>query len=94
VEPLAVAVEEALCGGCGICVAACPFGAIRLGASRKALVEAVHCRGCGTCAAACPTGAASAGGFTRAQLSAEIRALLGADDPGVPALEGRRPGDV
>ncbi len=76
-EPLAAVVEEALCGGCGVCASACPFGAIvvRPGAG-KALVEAVHCRGCGTCAAGCPTGAASARHFTRAQIAAEISALL------------------
>ena len=42
----------------------------------QAGIEPVLCRGCGTCAAACPTGAASARHFTRAQLSAEISALL------------------
>jgi heterodisulfide reductase subunit A len=76
VEPLAAAVEDALCGGCAICVASCPFGAVRLGVSGKAIVEAVHCRGCGTCAAACPTGAMSARHFTRGQIEAEISGLL------------------
>jgi len=76
-EPLAAEVDPLLCGGCGICAAACPFGAVALSAERgKARVEAVHCRGCGTCAAACPTGAASARHFTRAQIAAEISALL------------------
>lgn len=90
VEPLAAVIAEARCGGCGVCVASCPFGAVSLGSSRKAVVEAVHCRGCGTCAAACPTGAASAGHFTSAQLSAEITALLDAADDGAaePSAEG------
>lgn len=79
VEPLAAEVDVATCGGCGICVAACAFGAVRLGEGRKAAVEAVHCRGCGTCAAGCPTGAMSAPHFTRGQLEAEIAALLGRD---------------
>ena len=83
VEPLASEVDLALCGGCGICVSACPFHAVRL-VEGKARVEAVHCRGCGTCAAACPTGAANAPHFTRAQLEAEISALLAA-----PALAAR-----
>ncbi len=79
-EPLAVEVEVALCGGCGACVAVCPFGAVaRDGASGKALVDPVHCRGCGTCAAACPTGAAGARHFTSAQISAEISGLLAGD---------------
>jgi heterodisulfide reductase subunit A len=76
-EPLAAEVDEALCGGCGVCATACPFGAVLLApGARKARVEAVLCRGCGTCAAACPTGAASARHFTRAQIAAEISALL------------------
>lgn len=82
IEPLAAFVEEALCGGCGVCASVCPFGSISLG-GRKAHVEAVHCRGCGTCAAACPTGAATAPHFTRPQLEAEISALLaGTPAPG------------
>jgi heterodisulfide reductase subunit A len=86
VEPLRAEVDDARCGGCAICAAVCPLGAIQLGpedgapsavsAARKARVDAVHCRGCGTCVAACPTGAASANHFTQAQLAAEISALL------------------
>jgi heterodisulfide reductase subunit A len=90
VEPLAAEVERSLCGGCGICVAACPFGAVTLGEGRKAVVEAVHCRGCGTCAAACPTGAAAARHFTRAQIEAEITALLGGGTVDPPDEEGPR----
>ncbi len=84
VEPLSAQVDEMLCGGCGICASACPFGAMRLD-PRKAQVDTVHCRGCGTCAAACPTGAASARHFTRAQIEAEISALL-LDGGAAPAL--------
>jgi heterodisulfide reductase subunit A2 len=85
-EPLAAEVDEALCGGCGICASACPFGAVVVeqGERRRARVEAVHCRGCGICAAACPTGAASARHFTRAQISAEISALLATPEAAVP----------
>jgi heterodisulfide reductase subunit A len=76
-EPLAAEVDQAICGGCGACASACPFGAVVIAPGlRKARVEAVLCRGCGTCAAACPTGAASARHFTRAQIAAEISALL------------------
>jgi heterodisulfide reductase subunit A len=74
-EPLASEIDLALCGGCGICVSACPYGAVVL-REGKARVEPVHCRGCGTCAAACPTGAANARHFTRAQIEAELEGLL------------------
>ncbi|HUL61000.1 MAG TPA: 4Fe-4S dicluster domain-containing protein [Anaeromyxobacteraceae bacterium] len=79
VEPLGAEVDLALCGGCGVCASVCPFGAVTVtieAGRRRARVEPVHCRGCGTCAAACPTGAAGARHFTRAQISAEISALL------------------
>ena len=79
-EPLAAEVDGARCGGCGVCVTACAFGAVTLergdDAARRAHVERVHCRGCGTCAAACPTGAVSAPHFTGEELAAEISALL------------------
>ena len=64
----AAAVEPSRCIGCGACVDACPYAAIRLverdpGAVRPegvrreapvALVTAGACRGCGICTAACP----------------------------------------
>lgn len=76
-EPLAVEVDAVRCGACGVCIAACPYGAVaRDPATGKARVEPVHCHGCGTCAAACPTGAAGARHFTREQIAAEISALL------------------
>lgn len=85
IEPLAVAVDPARCGACGACIAACPYGAVaRDPTTGKALVEPVHCHGCGTCAAACPTGAAAARAFTRAQIAAEISALLSGAPGGTP----------
>jgi heterodisulfide reductase subunit A len=30
-EPLAAEIDEVLCGGCGVCASACPFGAILAG---------------------------------------------------------------
>lgn len=76
-EPLAAEIDLGRCGGCGVCITACPFGAIALdGATGRAVVATVHCRGCGTCVAACPAGAATARHFTGAQIAAEITALL------------------
>jgi heterodisulfide reductase subunit A len=76
-EPLAAAVDQAICGGCGVCVASCPYGAIaRDPLVGKARVEPAHCHGCGTCAAACPTGAMVQPHYGRAEIAAEISALL------------------
>ena len=85
-EPLAAEIDLATCGGCGTCVAACPYHAVtRDPVTHKASVEPAHCHACGGCAAACPTGAATAPHFTRAQLTAEISALLAeARAPGAP----------
>ncbi len=74
---LAAEIDPVLCGGCGTCTAACPYHAVvRDPATHKATVEAAYCHACGGCAAACPTGAAAAPHSTRAQLTAEISALL------------------
>ena len=62
VEGVVSHVDEHYCLGCGICVEACPFGAVNLvereGGRMVSHVEAALCKGCGSCAAACPTGAA------------------------------------
>ncbi len=41
------------CTGCSLCVKTCPFGAIKVNASRKAEVDAVKCTLCGACVEAC-----------------------------------------
>jgi heterodisulfide reductase subunit A len=76
-QPLAAEIDLATCGGCGTCVATCPYHAVvRDPVTRALRVEPAACHACGSCAAACPTGAASAPHATRAQLAAEISALL------------------
>jgi len=75
-------VNEALCRGCGRCVEICPFGAPTLvegaGGLPVARVNAVMCKGCGACASVCPTGAMQACHFTDEQVTAMLRAALGA----------------
>jgi NAD-dependent dihydropyrimidine dehydrogenase PreA subunit len=44
------------CDGCGVCLAACPTGAIFL-VEGKATVDEALCRECEACVTACPNGA-------------------------------------
>jgi len=88
-DPQVATVNLAACTGCGVCVEACPFGAVSLAApdgqrrdldgadgSRVASVEAAGCKGCGACAPVCPENAIDLRGYTDAQVRAMIDGLL------------------
>ena len=76
-EGIVCAVNEAICGGCGICEVLCPYGAISVDREKRiAVVNEVLCKGCGTCASACPSGAAQQRGFRRDQILAMLDAVL------------------
>lgn len=49
-------VNQELCKGCGICVDACPNGAISLSGG-KAVIDQAKCTSCELCAEICPTSA-------------------------------------
>ena len=48
--------EKKICVACGVCLKACPRGAISIYRGCYAMVEAAKCVGCGLCARACPAG--------------------------------------
>jgi heterodisulfide reductase subunit A len=74
-EPTVARVVNELCGGCGICVPACPFEALSLNRERRVVeVAEALCEGCGTCVASCPTGALSLRNLTDTQILAMIGA--------------------
>lgn len=55
-----IALNEDLCSGCGVCVAVCPYDALRLinrYGGPVANVDEVKCKRCGLCASSCPSGA-------------------------------------
>ena len=75
-SPEVVAIDEAVCGGCGVCVGMCPYGALSLNGAGVAECNEVLCEGCGTCVSACPTGAAQLKNMTDAQLHEMIEVAL------------------
>ena len=50
-------INKEKCIGCGACVAACPFGAIEIEDSGKAIIDSEKCQGCGKCQKVCPVAA-------------------------------------
>ena len=77
-EAITSSVNEAVCGGCAICVTQCPYRAIEIkteNGKRVANVITALCKGCGTCGAACPSGAISMNHFKDEQILAQIEAL-------------------
>lgn len=76
-EGIVSSVNEALCGGCGICEVLCPYTAIEVDReARVAKVNEALCKGCGTCQAACPSGAVQQRGFMREQILSMTDAFL------------------
>jgi heterodisulfide reductase subunit A len=78
-EAITGSVDEDACGGCGICVAMCPYRAMEMrteNGGRIAHAITALCKGCGTCGAACPSGAISMSHFKDEQIMAQIEALL------------------
>ncbi len=51
-----LAIDPALCNGCGACLEVCPHAVLALGGDRKAMVsDRAACMECGACARNCPS---------------------------------------
>jgi ferredoxin len=52
-------IDKSKCAGCGACLNACPYGAIKIGEDGKAVIDKEKCQGCGKCKEICPFDAIS-----------------------------------
>jgi len=75
-SPEVVSIDEEICGGCGVCVGMCPYGALSLNGAGVAECNEVLCEGCGTCVSACPTGAAQLMNLSDTQVREMIEVAL------------------
>jgi heterodisulfide reductase subunit A len=80
IQPIVAVVDASKCRNtkvkCGICVKACPYGAIRAAEGQPAEALSAMCHGCGTCVAECPADAITQKHFTDAQIMSQIRSAL------------------
>ncbi len=75
-EPIIAHINEELCSGCGLCVAACPYEALSMHVRRSvAVVSPPLCQGCNACVAVCPNKACSVHNHETGQVLAMVDAL-------------------
>ena len=78
-DPLVAVVHTDACTACGLCLDACPYGAIEMGLAGEravAVISETGCKGCGGCVPVCPENAIDLLGYTDAQITAMIDKLL------------------
>jgi heterodisulfide reductase subunit A len=78
-DPLVAIVHGDACTACGVCLDACPYGAITMGTVDEravAVISETGCKGCGGCVPVCPENAIDLLGYTDAQITAMIEKLL------------------
>ena len=78
-DPLVAVVHTDACTACGLCLDACPYGAIEMGLAGERAVAVISesgCKGCGGCVPVCPENAIDLLGYTDAQITAMIDKLL------------------
>ncbi len=73
-------VDEETCAACGMCVAACPYGApslIWLSGRQVCYINTALCKGCGSCSTVCPSGAMQQLGYKEIQTLEMVNQALG-----------------
>jgi heterodisulfide reductase subunit A len=76
IEPIVSTIDSLKCTSCGVCVNACPYGAIKHKKDQPATIVTASCHGCGTCVVECPSYAITQMHFTNEQIMAQIHAAL------------------
>ena len=90
-----VEVNKALCSGCALCVASCPYEAREIDEETDtALVKEVLCQGCGACAAVCPNKATGQNLFRQVQIMRMLEPVGAGATTKQEELEGTDAPDV
>jgi heterodisulfide reductase subunit A len=76
-SPMVAVVVEDLCAACGVCVAACPYGAREIHPIWDvATVNAALCQSCGACVVACPNKASQVHNWRPMQIMAMVDEVI------------------
>ena len=78
-DPLVAIVDPDACTACGDCLTACPYDAISMaeeGDRHFAVISPTGCKGCGGCVPLCPENAIDLLGYTDAEVTSMIEALV------------------
>jgi NAD-dependent dihydropyrimidine dehydrogenase PreA subunit len=81
-------VDPELCEGCGVCVEACPNGAITLQANIAA-IDRQRCTECEACVDVCPTGALAGEELLPAPVAARPEIMIEPSKPVTVSAPGR-----
>ncbi|MFW9783870.1 MAG: hydrogenase iron-sulfur subunit [Candidatus Heimdallarchaeota archaeon] len=74
-DPHIVYFDPEKCDLCRLCLETCAYNALKIEEKQLEIIKA-NCTGCGACAAMCHTDALYIPGFTKSQISAQIRSIL------------------
>jgi heterodisulfide reductase subunit A len=75
-DPHIIYFDEEKCDLCRLCENICGFNALKIEDNQLKITQA-NCSGCGACAAMCPYDALYIPGFQKAQISAQLKSVLG-----------------
>ncbi|NOY81493.1 MAG: 4Fe-4S dicluster domain-containing protein [Kiritimatiellaeota bacterium] len=86
-----IRIDEEKCDGCGLCISACPEGALQLVDGKARLVSESYCDGLGACIGECPQDAITfeereAEAFDEASVKAHMQAAHGPPPTGCPGV--------